>query len=75
LKVGPITWLASRSLSYSHANFLKPEFFHFVLRRPFLCAIVELGGARALMRRHGLRVFERAAIDKIEVVIPVARKL
>jgi hypothetical protein len=44
---------------------LKPDPLHLVLREPLLRAVVELGGARALVSRHFLRVFERAAIGEI----------
>lgn len=38
---------------------------NFVLGQPFLRAVVKLGRARALMRRHFLRVLERAAVGEI----------
>ena len=43
----------------------KPDPLHLILREPLLGAVIELGGARALVRRHLLRVFERTAIGKI----------
>jgi hypothetical protein len=43
----------------------QPYPLHFVEREPLLRAVIELGGARALVRRHGLRVFERAAVGEI----------
>ena len=43
----------------------EPNPLHLVLRQPLLGAVIELGRARAFMRRHFLRVFERAAIGKI----------
>jgi hypothetical protein len=43
----------------------KPDPLYLVLREPFFRAVVELGGARALVRRHFLRVFKGAAIGKI----------
>jgi len=35
---------------------VKPGPLHFVLRQPFSRAVIELGRARALVRRHFLRV-------------------
>jgi len=44
---------------------LKPDPLHLVLREPLLGAVIEVCRARAFVRRHFLRVFERAAIGKI----------
>src|SRR3954469_2504619 len=38
---------------------------HFVLRKAFLGAVIELGRSRALVCRHFLRVLERAAVREI----------
>jgi hypothetical protein len=43
----------------------QPNFLHFVLGEPFLCPVVELGRARAFVRRHFLGVLERTAIGEI----------
>src|SRR5437763_5374946 len=42
-----------------------PNPLYLVLGEPLLRAVVELGRARAFMRGHGLRVFERTAIAEI----------
>jgi hypothetical protein len=57
--VAPIKCTARR-FGTSHHNPLD-----FVLREPLLGAVIELGGARALVRRHRLRVFQRAAVGEI----------
>ena len=44
---------------------LQPDALHLVLREPLLRVVVELGRARALVRRHFLRVLECAAIGEI----------
>src|SRR6266481_1584083 len=44
---------------------LKPDALNLVLGEPLLGAVVELGRTRALMRRHFLRVLERAAVGEI----------
>jgi hypothetical protein len=41
---------------------LKPDALNLVLCEPLLCTVIKLGRAWALVRRHFLRVFERAAI-------------
>jgi hypothetical protein len=41
----------------------QPNPLHLVLRQPLLYAVVDLGGARALVGSH--RVFKRAAVGKI----------
>src|SRR3954468_10280642 len=38
---------------------------HFVLRKAFLGAVIELGRSRTLVCRHFLRVLERAAVGEI----------
>jgi hypothetical protein len=43
----------------------QPDSFHPVLCQPFLRVVIKLGRAWALMRCHGLRVFEGAAVQKI----------
>ena len=43
----------------------QPDPLDLVLREPFLGAVVELGRARALVRRHFLRVLQSAAGFKI----------
>jgi hypothetical protein len=43
----------------------KPNPLHFVLRQPFLGAVIALGRARALLRRHLLRVLQGAAIVEL----------
>ena len=43
----------------------QPNFLHYVRGEPFLCPVVELGRARAFVRRHFLGVLERAAIGEI----------
>jgi hypothetical protein len=44
---------------------LEPDPLHLVLREPLARAIVKVGRAPAFMRRHFLRVLERAAIGGI----------
>jgi hypothetical protein len=44
---------------------LKPNPLHLVLWEPLFCAVVEFGRARAFVRRHFPRVFERAAFGKV----------
>jgi hypothetical protein len=53
------------SATNSGASLLKPDPLDLGLREPLLGAVIELGGARALVRRHFLRVFKRAAISKV----------
>ena len=43
----------------------KPDPLHLVLGEPFLCPVVKLGRARALVRGHFLRVLERTAVGEI----------
>jgi hypothetical protein len=43
----------------------QPDPFHLILREPLLRSIVKLCRARAFVRRHFLRVFERAAIGEV----------
>src|SRR4051812_29291467 len=43
----------------------QPDPLHLVLGQPLLRAVVELGGARALMGGHFLGVLERAAVREI----------
>ena len=43
----------------------KPDPFDLVLREAFLCAVVEFGGARALVGCHFLGVLKRTAIGEI----------
>jgi hypothetical protein len=45
--------------------FSQPDPLDFVLREPFPRAVVKLGRARTLVRRHFLRVFERTAVGEI----------
>ena len=45
--------------------FSKSYTLNLILREPLLCSVIEFCGARALVRRHLLRVFERAAIGEI----------
>jgi hypothetical protein len=52
----------------------QPDPLHLVLGEPLLGAVVKLGRARALMRRHLLGVLERAAVAEV-AVIPGARKV
>jgi hypothetical protein len=47
------------------ASLLKPNPLHLVLWEPLFGAVVEFGRARAFVRRHFPRVFERAALGKI----------
>ena len=62
--------------SYYHSDLMKPHLslwalpvkpdpLHFVLGEPFLRPVVKLGRARALARRHFLRVLERATVGEI----------
>jgi hypothetical protein len=51
---------------------LKSDPLDFVPRQPFAGAVVKLGRARAFMRRHFLRVLERAVIGEIARVIAAA---
>jgi hypothetical protein len=45
---------------------VKPDPLHFVLGlQPFSRAVIKLGRARALVRRHFLRVLERAPVGEI----------
>ncbi len=44
---------------------LQPNPLHLILREPLLGAIVELGRARAFVRRHFLSVLQRTAIGKV----------
>jgi hypothetical protein len=44
---------------------VKPDPLHFVLGQPVARAVIKLGRARALVRRHFLRVLERAAVGEI----------
>jgi Toprim domain len=44
---------------------LQADPFDLVLSEPLLGAVIELGGARTLMRGHRLRVFQRAAVGEI----------
>jgi hypothetical protein len=44
---------------------LKSDPLYLVLSETLLCAVVELGRARALVRGHRLRMLERAAISEI----------
>src|SRR5271155_1182961 len=39
--------------------------FHLILREPVFRAVIELGGARAFVRGHGLRVLKRAPVPEI----------
>jgi hypothetical protein len=57
--VAPIKCTARRFWT-SHHNPLD-----LILREPFFGAVIELGGARALLCRHRLRVFQRSAIGEI----------
>src|SRR5271154_5700331 len=43
----------------------QPDPLHLVLGEPLLGAVVELGCVRALMRRHFLRMLERAAVGEV----------
>ena len=45
--------------------FSKPNPLYLVLRQPFLRPVVELGRTRAFMRRHLLRVFQRASVCEV----------
>ena len=42
----------------------QPDPFDLILSQPLFRTVVKLGGARALMRGHFLRVLERAAIGR-----------
>ncbi len=44
---------------------LQPDPLHLFAGQPLLGAVIELGRARALVRRHGLRVFQCAAIGQV----------
>jgi hypothetical protein len=50
---------------------VKPDPLHFVLGQPVARAVIKLGRARALVRRHFLRVLECAAVGEIGVAAPL----